>query len=459
MWVEAKHKKTSKEMDMNYTDLTEKLVRKCLTLGADAAEVYLETSRNMSVNVLNKEIETIEEASSRGVGFRVYTGGRMGFSHCNDFSDKSLEDTISRALAFAKLTTPDENNVLPDDTGITSVADLYDTAIKGEPMEKKIKMALELESLAMGAPGITKSSGAGYSEGESEIFIGNSNGILKSYKSSGCSLGVSVVAEKGDQKNTGDEYCSRVFFSDLLPLDQIAASASAKAVELLDPVMIRTQRAAVIFDPDVVRSLFGGVITALNGERVLQGASFLKDFLNRQFASSLITIIDDATLARSTGSAPFDGEGVPTRKMVLVENGTVKSFIYNSKAAKRAGTQSTGNASRGGFTSLPAIGTHKTYIQPGNSSPADIIAGTMKGLLLREVTGYGVDPVSGNFSGGASGLWIVNGEIAHPVKGVTIAGRASDIFNAIDMAGNDTDMNRSFAAPTIRVAEMMIGGK
>jgi predicted Zn-dependent protease len=126
MWEEAKHNKTSKEMDMNYTDLTEKLVRKCLTLGADAAEVYLETSRNMSVNVLNKEIETIEEASSQGVGFRVFTGGKMGFSHCNDFSDLSLDDTISRAIAFAKLTTPDENNVLPDDKGMTTVADLYD---------------------------------------------------------------------------------------------------------------------------------------------------------------------------------------------------------------------------------------------------------------------------------------------------------------------------------------------
>lgn len=459
MWEEAKHKQTTKEINMNYTDLTEKLVRKCLTLGADAAEVYLETSRNMSVNVLNREIETIEEASSQGAGFRIFTGGKMGFSHCNDFSDRSLEDTISRAVAFAKLTTPDENNVLPDHKGITAVADLYDPAIQGVPMDKKIKMALELESLAMNAPGITKSSGAGYSEGEAEVFIGNSNGIIKSYKSSGCSLGVSVVAEKGEQKNTGDEYCSRVFFSDLLSLDLIAATASAKAVELLDPVMIGTQRAAVIFDPEVVRSLFGGVISALNGERILQGASFLKDFLNRQFASSLITIVDDPTLARSTGSAPFDGEGVPTRKLVLVENGIVKNFIYNSKAAKRAGTQSTGSASRGGFTSLPGIGTHKTYIQPGNSTPQEIIKGTKKGLLLKEVTGYGVDPVSGNFSGGASGLWIENGETAHPVKGVTIAGKASDIFNAIDMTGNDTDMNRPFAAPTIRVAEMMIGGK
>jgi PmbA protein len=326
-------------------------------------------------------------------------------------------------------------------------------------MEKKINMALDPEKLAMKTAGITKSSGAGYGEGETEIFIANSNGLLKNYKSSGCSLGVSVVAEKENQKNTGNEYCSRVFFSDLLSLEEISSVAVQKALELLDPVMIETQKAAVIFDPDVARSLFGGIITAINGERVLQGASFLKDFLNKPFASPLLTIIDDGTRPKSMGSAPFDGEGVPTGKNVIVEKGLLKSFIYNTQAAKRAGVKSTGNASRGGFSSLPGIGTHGIYLQPGNSPVNEIIAATRKGLLLREVTGYGIDPVSGNFSGGASGLWIVNGEIAHPVKGVTIAGKALDILKAIDMMGNDIDMNRTFAAPTIRIAEMQIGGK
>ncbi len=270
---------------MNNTELTEKLVNKCISLGADAAEVYLETNRNLSVQVLNSEIETIEEASSQGVGFRVFVSGRMGFSHCNDFSDKSLEDTISKAIGFARLSTPDENNVLPEDKGMTEVADLYDAGIKSGVMDKKITMAIDLEKLAMKTPGITKSSGAGYGERESEVFIGNSNGILKNYRSSSCSLGVSVVAEKGEQKNTGGEYCSRVFFSDLLPLEEIASAASGKALELLDPVMINTQKAAVIFDADVARSLFGGIITSLDGERVIQGASFLKDYLNKQFAS------------------------------------------------------------------------------------------------------------------------------------------------------------------------------
>jgi PmbA protein len=444
---------------MNHIELAEKLVKKSISLGADSAEVFIETNRNLSIQVLKSEIETIEEASSQGIGFRVFVDGKMGFSHCNDFNNRSLEDTISRAVTFAKLSSPDENNILTDNKDITLVEKLFDESISAIPMDKKINMALELEKLAMKDKRITKSSGAGYGEGESEIFIANSNGILKNYKSSGCSLGVSVVAEKGDQKNTGGEYCSRVFFSDLVSLEEIAAIASRRAWELLDPVMISTQRAAVIFDPDVARSIIGGIIAAINGERVLQGASFLKDSLNKQIASSLLSITDDGTRNKSLGSAPFDGEGVPTMKNILVENGILKKFIYNTKAAKRAGVTSTGNASRGGFSSLPGIGTHNIYLEAGKHTQKEIITSTKKGLFLKDVTGYGIDTVSGNFSGGASGFWIMNGEIVSPVKGVTIAGKAFDILNGIDMMGNDIDMNLTFSSPTFRIANMQIGGK
>ena len=444
---------------MNYTDLSEKLLKKCLKAGADAAEVFIQTSRNLSVNILRSEVETIEEASSGGVGFRVFVDGRMGFSHCNDFGSKALEDTIARAVSLARLSSPDEANVLTGDRGITLVADLYDPMIASESLETKIGMALELEKAAMKDPRITKSAGAGYGENESEIFIANSNGILKSCKSSACSLGVSVVAEKGNQKNTGGEYSTRVFFHDLPDPEKIAAKASRKAIELLDPIMIKTQKAAIIIDPDVARGILGGIITAINGERVLQGASFLRDQMNRQFASSLLTITDDGTMPGSTGSSPFDGEGVPTVRNTIVDKGILRSFIYNTRAARRAGTESTGNAVRSGFSSLPGIGTHKIYLDPGDHSRSEIIASTVKGLLVLELTGYGIDPVSGNFSGGASGLWIEKGEIIHPVKGVTIAGKAFDILNALDMMGNDIDMKQNFAAPTFRISEMQIGGK
>ena len=443
---------------MDYKELTVNLVNRCLRLGADSAEVYLQTGRNLSVRVRNADIETIQEASSSGVGFRVIVDRKMGFSHCNDLSRGALEDTIKRAIAFAKLTTPDESNVLPSDPGFTNVEGMFDPEIATVSMDRKIEMALEVETLAMNDPRITHSSGSSWGEGESEVFIANSNGISKSYKSSMCSVGVGVVAEKGDQRRTGGEWSSRRFFADLEPLDEIAASAARKAWELLDPRMVPTQRTSVIFDANVAPSLMRGIIAAINGERVLQGASFLQNSMDRQFASSLLTITDDGTLAKGGGSSPFDGEGVPTAKRVLVENGVLRGFLYNTQVAKRAGVESTGNASRGGYTNLPGIGTHNLYLQPGEYSQEQIIAATPRGLLLKGVTGYGINPVNGNFSGGATGFWIENGKIAYPVEGLTIAGSADGILNGIDMMGNDIDLTRSFASPSFRIAEMQIGG-
>jgi PmbA protein len=444
---------------MNYSSLAEKLVSKALKDGADAAEIYISAGRNLSVNILNNEIETIEEADSAGAGIRVIVGGAIGFSYSNSLDIKALEETVEMAVKFARLTTPDENNVLPDNAGMTAVEDLFDPGIENVALEKKIAMAIELEKLAMSDKRITKSSGSFYGESIDEIFISSSAGFTKSYKASGCALGVNVVAEKGDQKKTGGEYASRRFFSDLPALDNIAGIASEKAWEMLDSRIVRTQKAAVIFDPDVAGSLLSGVIAALNGERVLQGASFLARSMGRQFASPLLTIIDDGTRARSLGTSPFDAEGVPTQKRAIVENGVVNGFLYNTIAARRAGTVSTGNASRNGYSSLPGIGTHHLSLAAGTLSRSEIISSTDRGLLLNGVTGYGIDSVNGNFSGGASGFWIEKGEILYPVEGLTIAGSADTILNGIDMMGNDIDMNRSFAAPTFRVAEMQIGGR
>jgi PmbA protein len=444
---------------MDYIKLTRDLVEKAQKFGSDATEVYLRTSRNLSIQVRDFEVETIEEAASVGIGFRVMAGGRLGFSHCNDLSVIALEDAIKRAITFAKVTTPDEFNVLPDKTSLAQIEGLYDPTIISIPMDKKIQMAIDLERSAVSVSGISLSSGASYREGDGEVFIANSNGLSGSYKTSSCSIGVGVVAEKGDQKNTGRESCTRRFFSDLLPIEEIAAEAARKALELIDPVMISTQRASVIFDSNAAFSLLGGIISAITGDRVQQGASFLMNSLDQSFASSLLTITDNGLLPKGLGSAPFDGEGVATQKRVLVDKGVLKGFLHNSYTAKRAGVGSTGNASRRGFTSLPGIGTHNLYVEAGQYSPEEIIGATRRGLLVKEVTGYGINPVNGNFSGGASGLWIENGEIKHPVKGVTIAGSASEVLGAIDMMANNLDLNRSMASPTFRVAEMQIGGK
>ena len=209
----------------------------------------------------------------------------------------------------------------------------------------------------------------------------------------------------------------------------------------------------------MARAILGGILAAINGERVLQGRSFLAKKMNQKIASELITIIDDGTRPKGLGSKPFDGEGVPTQKRIIVDQGILKGFMYNTIVAKRAGVKSTGNASRRGFTSLPGIGAHNFYMGAGKSSCDEIIKKTEKGLLLKGVTGYGIAPVSGNFSGGASGFWVENGKIAFPVRGLTIAGSAFEMLNNIDMVGDDLDLTRSFTAPTFRIKSMQIGGK
>jgi PmbA protein len=444
---------------MDYKVLSEELVNKCLKKGADQAEVFIESGRNLSIEVRNGDIETVQEAATHGVGFRVFVQGKMAFSSCNDFENKALDNAVESAVRFAANTTPDENNVLPDDKGVTQVEGLYDPQISQVPMEKKIELAKKVEKLAMKDSRITKSSGASFSEGEAEVFLANSNGLLKNFKESGCGFGVSIVAEKGDQKSTGGESCSRRFFADLKPPEEIAQKAAKDAYEMLDPQMVNTQKASVIFDPDVARAILGGILAAINGERVLQGASFLGDKMDQKIASELVTLIDDGTRPKGMSSVPFDGEGVPTQKRIIVDKGVLKGFMYNTIVAKRAGVKSTGNASRGGFTSLPGIGAHNFFMAAGKDSPDEIVKATKVGLLLKGVTGYGINPVNGNFSGGASGFWVENGKITFPVKGLTVAGNAFEMLNSIDMVGNDLDLNRSFTAPTFRIKSIQIGGK
>ena len=444
---------------MDYKALAEELVKKCLKKGADQAEVFIESGRNLSIRVRNGDIETVQEAATHGVGFRVFVKGKMAFSSCNDFESNALDNAVESAVRFAANTSPDENNVLPDDKGVTQVEGLFDRQISQVPMEKKIELAKKVEKLAMKDSRITKSSGASFSEGESEIFLANSNGLLKSFKESACGFGVSVVAEKGDQKSTGGESCSRRFFADLKPPEEIAEKAAKDAYEMLDPQMVKTQRAAAIFDPDVARAILGGILSAVNGERVLQEASFLRDKMNQKIAVELVTIIDDGTRPKGMNSVPFDGEGVPTQKRVIVDKGVLKGFMYNTIVARRAGVKSTGNASRRGFTSLPGIGAHNFFMAAGKSSPGEIVKATKVGLLLKGVTGYGINSVNGNFSGGATGFWVENGKIAFPVKGLTVAGNAFDMLNGIDMVGNDLDLNRSFTAPTFRIKSIQIGGE
>jgi PmbA protein len=444
---------------MNHLDLSQQLVKKCLARGADQAEVYLETGRHLSLEVRDGQVETVEEASSQGAGFRVFVEGRMAFSSSNDLAEEALDRALASAVAFARSMTADPANVLPENEAAGDVPGLYDPEIARVPMEAKLELAKAVERQAMKDSRITRSAGAGYGDEEAEIFIANSHGLARSFKSSACYFGVSVVAEKGEQKSSGGEYCGRRFYSDLQKPEEVAARAAGQATEMLDPRLVKTQRAAVIFHPDAAGALLGGILGAIDGERVLQGASFLAGSLNKPIGSELLNIVDDGTRPRGLASRPFDGEGVPTQRRTVIEKGVLRGFLYNTIVGRRAGVRSTGNASRGDFRSFPDIGCHNFYLAPGTLAPEEIIAATRVGLWLKEVTGYGINPVTGNFSGGASGLWVENGRVAFPVKGLTIAGTAAEMFSGLDLVGRDLDPSRSFTAPTFRLASLQIGGE
>jgi PmbA protein len=448
-----------KEPIMDNKSLAERMVKQSLKKGADAAEIYISSGRELSIEVRNGDIETVQEAATAGAGVRVFVKGRMAFASSNDLREAALDEAVGRAIAFAKITTADPDNVLPDDRTTIDVPGLYDPEIANVPLAIKIELAKTVERLAMKVAGVTKSAGSAFNEGEEEIVIANSLGMLKSHRATGCGFGVSVVAEKGDQKSSGSESCSRRFFADLKKPEEVAAKAAREAVGMLDPKMVKTQKAAVIFDPDVAGALLRGIVGAVLGERVLQGASFLGKKLNKKIGSDLLTIIDDGTLPKGPASAPFDGEGVTTQKRVIIEKGVLKGFLYNTIVAKRAGVKSTGNAARGGFTGLPDIGPHNFYLAAGTSKPEDIIKATKAGLWLKGITGYGINPVNGQFSGGAAGFWIEDGKVAFPVQKLTIAGTAEDMFNGIDMLGDDLDLNRGTTAPTFRITLLQIGGE
>ena len=444
---------------MDIKGIAEQLVKTCLKKGADAAEAYIETTRNLSLEVRKGDIETVQEAASNGAGIRVFVKGRMAFASSNDLGEKALADAVGRAIDFARVTTADPNNVLTDDKGVTAVAGLFDPRIAQVSMDEKIELAKRAEKLAMKDPRITKSDGASYGEAEGEVVIANSNGLLKSYRSSGCGYSVSVVAEKGEQKSSGADSCNRRFYADLKPAEEVAAKAARDAYEALDPRPVKTQKAAVIFHSDVAGYLLAGVLGAVDGERVLQGASFLASKMGKTIGSELMTVIDDGTREKGMASAPFDGEGVPTQKRTVIDKGVLKSFLYNTAVAKRAGVKSTGNASRGDFGSLPGIGPHNFFMTAGAAKLDDIIKATPAGLLVKGITGYGINPVNGNFSGGVFGSWIENGKIAFPVKSLTVAGTADEIFNGLDLVADDLDLNQTLAAPSFRIRLLQIGGE
>jgi PmbA protein len=443
---------------MEYEELVKEILGKFKKAHSDA-EVFLQTGEQLNIDVREGKVENLKQAGSKGLGIRVLRNKKMSFVDSTDFSKGSVDALIDEALTLAGMASEDEFNVLVQSAKATHSPAIYDPEIEKIPIEKKIELLVEMEKKGLSYDSlITKSGGCAYSNSWNARVVGNTLGTFASYRESYFFMKASVVAEKGASQQPGEYETSSRFFSGLMDADRAAANAGYRAAVMVGGEPVKTQRAPVIFDRLTGERLLDGVASALNGEQVELQRSFLAGKLGQKIGSPLVTITDDGIMEKGNASAPVDGEGVPTQKRVVIKEGVLKGYMYNTRAAFRVKTSSTGNGVRWGYGDLPGIGAHNFYLAPGGLTAEEIVKGTDKGLYVLQTIGFGVDSESGGFSIGASGVWVEGGKIVAPVARVTVASSMLEMLGGIDAVAGDLVLDRGMSCPTFRIKEMMIGG-
>ncbi len=447
---------------MDYEQLAADVAARARKAGADEADVYLQVSTEFNVQVRKGEIETLTQAGSKGLGLRVFVDKRLGFASTSDFDEAALDQLIATTVALAAAADQRPENGLPEDAAPEARPELklYDPTIESVPTEEKIALAKQCEAAAFAADSrITNSEGAGFGSGTTYTVLANSRGIVAAYHSSGCSLYCQPLAEEQGKKQVDYEWSFRRAYAELEKAEEIGRRAAMRVVRKLGARKVPTQTAPVVFERRVAAQLWYAVMAAVNGDSVYKGMSFLKDKLGEKIAAEAVTLIDDGTLAGGAGSAPFDGEGLPTRRNVLIENGVLKMFMYDTATARKVGNgaQSTANARRS-YSGVPGIGPFNLYLMAGGLTPEEIVAAIPNGFYVTDMMGSGANTVTGDFSISASGLWIQDGQLAFPVEEVTIASTMPNILQGIERIGTDLIFNSSIVSPTFQVAEMTISG-
>ncbi|HUV04884.1 MAG TPA: TldD/PmbA family protein [Armatimonadota bacterium] len=445
---------------MNYLEFAQDVVRSAVNAGAHQAEVYIQTGSEFHVDVRMGEIETLAQASAKGLGLRVFVDKRMAFASTTDFHGPVVADLMRTTVNLAKAASRDRYNGLPDvGPGPLPHLNLYDPAIVDLPAERKIEMAREAEKAAFDCgPRITNSYGAGVGTHVGTQIIANSNGVLYSCSGTDCTVSCAPMAEGDGEKQFGHHWSAKRFFGELEPAAEVGRQAAIRALQKLGARKVETQTVPVVFDWMVGPLLWEAVFHALDGDGVHRGMSFLKNMLGKQVASPVVTLVDDPLMPGGLGSVPFDGEGVLCARKVVIENGILKTYFYDARTARKYGQQPSGNARRG-FASLPSVSPTNLYLKPTNTDPSEIIRGIANGFYVTQTMGYGVSTVTGDFSVGAVGMWICNGELAFPVQEVTIAGNMLDMMRSIEQVANDARFISSVVSPTFKVAEMTVSGK
>jgi PmbA protein len=449
------------EANGSYHQLAADVLERARSCGATDADIVVADGDTFSVQVRVGAVDRLTKAREKRLGLRVFVDKRSATSSTSDFSRGSLDRLASETCRLAEAVAEDQVSGLPEASQMAKDRpglDLYDETVLDT--EAQIDLAKRGEAAAFAAdPRVTNSEGAEFDSSSGTVLLANSHGFVGSYRSSSYSLSVSPVAtEPGTGAMQRDAwYEVQHKFSRLASAESIGREAARRTVRRLGARKVSTKRVPVVFDQESAGSLLANLCSAVSGYSLYKRASFLLDQLGQRIASDLITIYDDGRMEGGLGSRPFDGEGLPTRKNAVVERGILKSYLLDTYSGKKLGLPSTGNASRSVGES-PSVGPTNFYLVPGLKTAEEIIASVKEGLYVTELIGFGINMVTGDYSRGACGFWIENGELAYPVEEITIAGNLKHMLKTIEAVGSDLVFRGRIASPTVRIAEMMVAG-
>jgi PmbA protein len=453
----------NQKLETDLRELAQDIVRRATAGGASAAECVIREGDEFSTLVRLGQVETLKESGSKAIGVRVFFGQRAASTYSSDFSRAGLDRMVSSALELAKITSEDPFGGIPDASQLGSVKgnlDLYSSDVYSLPGEERISYARRAEKAALDFdPRIKNSEGGSFDAATGRKVLANSHGFVGEYQRSYSSIAAVPIAqdEKGAMQR---DYWFSVArnLGRLESPEHVGKIAAQRTIRRLGARKVKTAQVPIVFDPMVAVSILDHIFEGINGDSVYRGASFLAGKLGQKIAGDSVTVIDDGTMVGGFGTSPFDGEGVPTRRTVVIDNGVLKSYLLNTYTAKKLGLATTGNASRG-LAGTPGIGPGNYFLQPGSKTPQQIISGIKDGLYVTEFLGHGANLVTGDYSRGASGLWISGGELTFPVEEITVAGNLKEMFFNISEIGNDLEFRGAMACPTIRIDGLTVGGE
>jgi PmbA protein len=443
--------------------LAQDIVSRAMSAGATTAECVIREGDEFSTLVRLGQVETLKESGSKSIGVRVFNGKRAASTHSSDFTPAGLDRMLKSAIELAKITSEDPFAGIPEPSQLGSISgdlDLFSSDVYSLPGEERIAYARRAEKAALDSdPRIKNSEGGSFDAATGHKILANSHGFVGEFRRSYCSVAAIPIAQD-DKGGMQRDYWFSVARSlnRLESPEHVGKVAAQRTIRRLGARKVKTQEVPIIFDPLVANSILGHIFEGVNGDSVYRGASFLAGKLGEKISAPQVTVIDDGTIVGGFGTSPFDGEGVPTRRTVVIENGVLKSYVLNTYTAKKLGLQTTGNASRG-LAGTPGIGPGNYFLQPGPRTPQQLIADVKEGLYVTEFLGMGVNLVTGDYSRGASGIWISGGELTYPVEEITVAGNLKDMFLNISEIANDLEFRGSVASPTIRIDGLTVGGE